>query len=402
MRPTTGFDRSTPLEGSVGRQVDLLRVVGGGLEAADPGGRSRTELGRVKNEARARRLLEQKLKYVYDRGFDKPDAEATFLAPMPARADGATARSRAPIGLSPYLASLYSDATPLRPEQERSLFLRMNYLKHRASKLREALDPPSVMASPLDEIERLQREALAVKDQIVRANLRLVVSIAKRRMGPDRNLFELVSEGNLSLILAVEKFDVSRGFKFSTYASCAILKNLVRTTFREIGQRSRFKTGHQELFATTVDHRNEERERETESDRHRDQEALRRMLGRLSDRERTIIVSRFGLEGTREKTLRELSMELGITRERVRQIESRAREKLRIISLEQGLDPTAIPAYCSWIKLLIEGPSGRPEQARPVPELIPQPRREECPVSRDSTLDVALLRPRLGLFEVQQ
>jgi RNA polymerase primary sigma factor len=328
-RPTPGLDRSIPLEESTGCRLDFLRSRGGVLEAAGLGGRLRPGLAGAKNEARARRLLEQKLRYVYNSEFDEPDADETLLAAIPAGPPDAPAKPRGPVGQSPYMASLYADATPLRPEQERSLFLKMNYLKHRASKLREALDPSIATTSTLDEIERLQGEALEVKNQIVRANLRLVVSIAKRRNGPDRGFFELVSEGNLSLILAVEKFDVSRGFKFSTYASCTILKNLFRTTIREIGQRSRFKTGQQAFFATTTDHRTEERAQEIESDRHDKQEAVRAMLGRLGDRERAIIVSRFGLEGSREKTLQELGIELGITRERVRQIESQAREKLR-------------------------------------------------------------------------
>ena len=81
----------------------------------------------------------------------------------------------------------------------------------------------------MDEIERLYDQAVTVKNQIVRANLRLVVSIAKRHVGPTDNFFELVSDGNMSLIRAAEKFDYARGNKFSTYASWAIMKNFART-----------------------------------------------------------------------------------------------------------------------------------------------------------------------------
>src|SRR5262249_61919925 len=88
-------------------------------------------------------------------------------------------------------------------------------------------------AAESDHIEKFQAEALAVKNQIIRANLRLVVSIAKKRVGPTNNFFELVSDGNMSLIRAVEKFDTSRGFKFSTYASWAIMKNFARTIREE-------------------------------------------------------------------------------------------------------------------------------------------------------------------------
>ena len=94
----------------------------------------------------------------------------------------------------------------------------MNYLKYRATELRERDRPDAGPTADLDEIERLQEEALAVKNQIIRANLRLVVSIAKRHVGPSNNFFELVSDGNMTLIRAVEKFDFARGNKFSTYA----------------------------------------------------------------------------------------------------------------------------------------------------------------------------------------
>jgi RNA polymerase primary sigma factor len=201
------------------------------------------------------------------------------------------------------------------------------------------MDPARVKATHLDEIERLQAEALTVKNQIIRANLRLVVSIAKKRVGPTNNFFELVSDGNMSLIRAVEKFDFSRGFKFSTYASWAIMKNFARTIPEEKTRRDRFVTGHDEMFDAAADHRSDERE--TESDHRRNQETVRGMLGRLSDRERQILVSRYGLNGSAELTLEQLGRELGITKERVRQIESRAQEKLRKFALERRMEPPA-------------------------------------------------------------
>ena len=166
----------------------------------------------------------------------------------------------------------------------------MNYLKYRALKLRERLDPAHARTADLDEIERLQEEALAVKNQIIRSNLRLVVSIAKKRVGPSNNFFELVTDGNMSLIRAVEKFDFSRGFKFSTYASWAIMKNFARTIPEEKNRRDRYVTGHEEMFEAAADHRTGEYE--YESDHRRNQEAVQGMLGRLNDRERQILVSR--------------------------------------------------------------------------------------------------------------
>ena len=168
---------------------------------------------------------------------------------------------------------------------------------------------------------------MAVRNEIIRSNLRLVVSIAKRYVSPFHDLFELVSEGNMSLILAVEKFDYARGFKFSTYASSVIIKNFARAIFEETRLRNRFVTGHEVTFTTIADHRSGERD--DEHDRRSVQKSVNRMLRRLSDRERRILVNRYGLAGADELTLERLGRELGISKERVRQIEWRAHEKLR-------------------------------------------------------------------------
>jgi RNA polymerase primary sigma factor len=304
---------------------------------AEQVGRSTATIVHAINEVRARRLLEQKLEFLYHESFDAPGAAATILAPIPSAGKTTARAPRPPAGLPPYLASLYGDAPLLTRDQEAHLFRKMNYLKYRAGQLRAALDSTRARAHELDTIERLQEESLAVKNQIIRANLRLVVSIAKKRVGPTGNFFELVSDGNMSLIRAVEKFDFSRGFKFSTYASWAIMKNYARTIPEEKTRRDRFVTGHEEMFEIAADHRTDAQE--AESNHRRNQEAVQGMLGRLNDRERQILVRRFGLGGTSEQTLEQLGKDLGITKERVRQIESRAQEKLRKFALEQKIDP---------------------------------------------------------------
>jgi len=255
---------------------------------------------------------------------------------MPQPADGkAPRRPRAPKGLPPYLASLY-EVPLLDRDQEAHLFRQMNFLKFQAQKLRQTIDPTRAKTSDLDRIEELQEDALAVKNQVIRSNLRLVVSIAKRHVGPSNNFFELVSDGNMSLIRAVEKFDFSRGNKFSTYASWAIMKNFARTIPEENYRRDRFVTGHEEMFEAAADNRTDEHEYEGALKRM--QEAIKGMLDRLDDRERLIITSRFGLGGAAERTLEQLGRELGITKERVRQIESRGVDKLRKIAGEQKLE----------------------------------------------------------------
>lgn len=328
-----------PLDDEAKAQIYLRHRMGVSAEnLAAQYRRTRSSIYRVINEVRATRMLETKLEYMGNETFENPSTalKAEILGPMPEPADGKTPRRpKAPKDLPPYLASLY-EVPLLDRAQEAHLFRQMNYLKYAAAQLREKVDPTKVKAADLDKIDELQEKALAVKNQIIRANLRLVVSIAKRHVGPTNNFFELVSDGNMSLIRAVEKFDYARGNKFSTYASWAIMKNFARTIPEENYRRDRFVTGHEEMFEAAADNRIDEHEYESALKRMR--EAIRGMLSHLDDREQMIIRSRFGLGGAAEQTLEQLGRELGITKERVRQIESRGVGKLRKIAAEQKLD----------------------------------------------------------------
>ena len=224
----------------------------------------------------------------------------------------------------------------LSREQEQHLFRNYNYLKYKASRLREQLDPENPKSSLMDEIEGLHEQIVATKNQISRCNLRLVVSIAKRHVTPDQNFFELVSDGNVSLLRAVEKFDFARGNKFSTYASWAIMKNFARTIPGEYRHRDRFRTSYDELFDATQEKRaNPMAEESAQHDR---ESKIRRILRNLDEREQQIIIGRFGLDHSREPlTLKEVGAELGVTKERIRQIEARALSKLRLAASEEKI-----------------------------------------------------------------
>ena len=165
----------------------------------------------------------------------------------------------------------------------------------------------------------------------------LVVSIAKRYVGPAGDFFELVSDGNMSLIRAVEKFDFSRGNRFSTYASWAIMKNFARAISAVFRHRDRFRTSHSEMFSTTEDPRADQYEQESAQILR--ESHVERILDRLDERERQIVTSRFGLtRGQEPLTLKQIGAAMGVTKERIRQIQCRAMSKLRKAAKEDRIE----------------------------------------------------------------
>src|SRR5690606_13960766 len=137
-------------------------------------------------------------------------------------------------------------------------------------------------------------DARSVRDEIVRCNLRLVVSIAKTVVDHANAFDDLVSDGNVPLIRAVEIFDFERGTRFSTYATWAVRTSLFRSAPRNRRTWKRFVSGTETVFDSMPDHRASQWASVSATSTH--QGAVGRLMSGLSPRERSIVMARFGLD----------------------------------------------------------------------------------------------------------
>lgn len=308
-------------------------------EIATEFGRTEKSIYRIVTEVRAEMLVGEEIPYMDSEEFHRPGAESTILGDPPV-VEKRSGKVKSPPGLPTYLASLYT-VPLLTREEEQYHFRKMNYLKFKAESLRRGINLKQPKVKDLDTLEELIQRAHEVKNFLIRSNLRLVVSIAKRHMTPTASFFEMVSDGNMSLIRAIEKFDYTKGNKFSTYATWAIMKNYARSIPAESTQHDRFRTGTDEVFMASPENRGSQYAEESANARQH--EVIMSILKRLDERERNIIVYRYGLErGTEPETLEQVGSRLGVTKERIRQIESRAMQKIRKIAAE---DKVEIPGF---------------------------------------------------------
>jgi RNA polymerase sigma factor (sigma-70 family) len=225
----------------------------------------------------------------------------------------------------------------LRRDQEARLFLRYNYARYRLRGLQARQRQRPTAARSRRMVHWFER-VLQGRSDIVQANMALVVAMARRTRIPNVDFPELVSEGNMALLRAVEKFDVSRGFKFSTYACRAILKGFNRLATKTSNYRQRFCTEYDPaLEPSDYDVLKHEMAHAESVDALR--EILSENRAELSDVERTVVMERYAIGSAdgRRRTLADVGKMVGLTNERVRQIQKHALAKLRAVLDEDYL-----------------------------------------------------------------
>jgi RNA polymerase primary sigma factor len=296
--------------------------------------RSRSSVYRILNRRRAKALLLKRIEFIPSDDFLRDDARSRILEKpldtiMPAPLKSIEPFKPASSSLPRYLRNL-KDAPVLNRNRELELFRRYNYLKYLACITRAGIKPASVPSATLTRIEQYLAEAETIQKAIIEANLRLVVGIARRHTAAGPSLPELVSDGNISLMRAVEKFDYARGFRFATYASWTIAKDFARKIPAEAARRD--KTAVASLARMHQDIEGHDADDFAAMERAR-QSLAQVIKDELDEREQYVILNRFGPIGLpikrKTKTLRQIGDDLGLTRERVRQLELVALQKLR-------------------------------------------------------------------------
>lgn len=290
--------------------------------------RQRSAVYRVIIEERLARLNKRKVKLIDDPLYHQPDAASVLeaIAEQQDLLEGSprTEDARVPRDLPPYLRELYR--TPLlSAARERALFLKMNFHKFQFITARRRLEPQFARRRDLLELEAIRRNIVETKNQIVQANLRLVVSVARKHLRPGLGLMELVSEGNITLLRAVDSFDIHRGNRFSTYVTLSLMKGFARSVPQMLGLTRPEKQCEESTLAGVPD-----RYSDATAARflHRDQ--VQQLMTRLDQRERDVLLAHYGLRDGIAATYEQVGQMLKLPKQRVRQIEQRAIAKLRL------------------------------------------------------------------------
>jgi len=265
------------------------------------------------------------LEYVYHKSFASPKAE-----------NGLWGCEEADIPVQHFRLTEGHDAggdepragrAPLTCDQEKVLFLRYNYAKYRLSRLAAGRGRKKSRGS--QPLHKWRRRARVAQEKLVHANLRLVPSMAGRVRLPGVEFSEMLAEGYAAVLRSVEKFDVSRGVKFSTYACRAIFASFCRLARSARAYQRRFPTQFDPELEQS-DELDRRHERQKDDAVHSIQTVLERNLADLTDTELGVVRERYLDRGGQGPcAIRQVAERLDLSGERVRQIEKAALAKLR-------------------------------------------------------------------------
>ena len=228
----------------------------------------------------------------------------------------------------------------MKPAEEKLMFLRFNYAKSKLGVIQRRIKRKGMTnleKKDAQELVQWHNRFEHLREYLVRTNLALVLAMAKRTRLGDVDFAEIVSEGNMALIRAVDKFNVDKGFKFSTYACRAILKAFSRTAMKHSRHRQRFPVEFEPDLEKS--NWNEIRRDQVEEDCVYELKTIvDQNLADLTDVEQTVLKRRFNWEQTESSplTLEQVGKIIGVTKERVRQIQNKALMKIRRL-MEEGV-----------------------------------------------------------------
>ena len=290
-------------------------------------------------------ILDHPVDFVDDESFHKPRARQTLFdkADPVRRADVAWYRPLVDdvIGTRPDPKST-KESIVLTKDEERTIFLQYNYARFMVASMQSRLGNRKPTPKQSREVLYWYRLSRQLRDQIAESNLALVLAMAKRARINAVDFSDQISEGNMALLRSVDKFDVSRGFKFSTYACRAILKGFYRQGMKDTRHRQRFPTTFDPAMESGDS--SETRRREDQWDSAREvKQLMQENKADLSTIELVVLQHRFGFEpgrSGRPLTLSQVGKLIGVTKERVRQIQNKALGKLRE-AVEQRCLPRA-------------------------------------------------------------
>ncbi len=333
--------------------LERLRRRRGGITQGSAGKRSgagrRTDrhLAGLSHEdqTRLRRLVSEPMDFIDSPDFYEPDAEFRIYEDAPGIQKPDVAWYRPLMDdLTPSekrQSTKQSGTVLLTGDEERVLFLQYNYSRYRIAELQKGIGPNGPTDEQAHELLRWYRTALEYREQIAETNLALVLAMAKRTRMSEVDFADLVSEGNMALLRSVDKFDCGRGFKFSTYACRAILKAFSRQGMKLSKYRQRFPTDFDPALEKSNHLETVRRTHEEECA----EEVKHIVLNNdadLTSVEQTVIHHRFGLgaePGTPPLTLEQVGQIIGVTKERVRQIQNKALDKVRVFLEENSAGP---------------------------------------------------------------